>query len=65
MIINVYYGDLPDEIVEYLSKNIIIQLNRGEAIKLEDDGLTITFKNNKKNKFLIYTIRKVFLAILA
>jgi len=42
---------------------MVIQLNRGEAIKLEND-LTISVKNDKKYRFLIFTIRKVFLAML-
>lgn len=43
---------------------MIVQLNRGQAIKLEDDGITITVKRDKKKHFLIFTIRKVFLAFL-
>lgn len=43
---------------------MIIQLNRGEAIKLEDDGISITVKRDKKSNFLIFTIRKLFLAFL-
>lgn len=42
---------------------MVIQLNRGEATKLEKD-LTITVKNDKKYRFLIFTVRKVFLAML-
>lgn len=33
-------------------------------MRLEDDGLNITVKRNKKAKFLIFTIRKVFLAFI-
>jgi hypothetical protein len=50
--------------VEHLKTSILVQLNRGEAIKLEDDGISITTKNDKKSKFLIFTLRKVFLAFL-
>jgi hypothetical protein len=64
LIINVKYGDLPEEIVEKLEKGIIIQLNRGEAMQLADDGLNITFKRNYKAEFLTFTIRKVFLAFM-
>lgn len=64
IIINIFYGDIPEEIVEHLKTSILVQLNRGEAIKLEDDGISITTKNDKKSKFLIFTLRKVFLAFL-
>lgn len=44
LIINVCFEGLPEEIVKKLESSIIIQLNRGEAIKLEEDGITITVK---------------------
>ncbi len=64
MIINVCFEGIPEEIVKKLENSIIIQLNRGEAIKLEDDGITITVKRDKKANFLIFTIRKLFLSSL-
>jgi hypothetical protein len=64
MIINIGYEGLPEEIIQRLESSIIIQLNRGEAIKLEDDGISITVKRDKKSNFLIFTIRKLFLAFL-
>ncbi len=39
-------------------------MNRGDVIALADDGLNITVKRNQKAKFLIFTIRKVFLAFM-
>lgn len=39
-------------------------MNRGEAMLLADDGITITVKRDKKARFIIFTIRKVFLAFL-
>jgi hypothetical protein len=64
IIINVFHEGVPEEVVDRLENSMIVQLNRGEAIKLEDDGITITVKRDKKKHFLIFTIRKVFLAFL-
>ena len=64
LIVNVCFEGLPEEIIKKLESAIIIQQNRGEAIKLEDDGITITVKRDKKSHFLIFTIRKLFLAFL-
>lgn len=36
----------------------------GDIMILADDGLNITLKRNEKAKFLIFTIRKVFLAFM-
>lgn len=64
LIINILYGDIPEEIINKLESSIIVQLNRGEVMLLADDGLTIACKRNKKAKLLIFTIRKVFLAFM-
>jgi len=64
LIINIFFGDIPEEILKKLENSIVVQLNRGEAMFLADDGITITFKRDKKAKFLIFTIRKVFLGFL-
>ena len=46
LIVNVKYGDLPEEIVKKLENSIILQLNCGEAMLLTHDGISISLKRN-------------------
>lgn len=64
LIINVFFGDIPEEIIKKLEDSIVVQLNRGESMFLADDGISVTVKRDKKARFLIFTIRKVFLGFL-
>lgn len=45
---------------------MIVQMNRGDAMRLkdDDDDLTITMKRDNKKKFIVFTIRRIFLAAL-
>ena len=47
-----------------MSNSILVQLNRGDTFKLQADDVEIKLKRDKKSKFLVFTIRKVFLALL-
>jgi hypothetical protein len=62
LLIYIKYGDIPEEIVNKMENSIILQLNRGEAMLLAEDGLTITLKKHPKDKFMVFTIRRIFLA---
>ena len=44
MIVTVFYEGLPEEVVKVLENSIIIQLNKGEPVKLEEDGKMTSMK---------------------
>jgi len=62
MIFNIFHGDIPEEIVEHLKSNILLQFNRGDPLKVIPDDVSITLKLDKKSKFLSFTIRRLFMA---
>lgn len=64
LIISISYADLPEELIAKLENSVVLQLNRGEPMILADDGLNITCKRNEKARFLVFTLRKVFLALM-
>ena len=55
--LTVFYGDLHEEIVELIRKKAVLEVNRGDPIKLED-SLFITTRRNPTEKTLSFTIRK-------
>jgi hypothetical protein len=46
VLFNVYYGNLPNFLIDQLENSIVVQMNRGEAFKLEDDGIVIKLKKD-------------------
>jgi len=54
--IGIFYGNLPDEIVEHLKENILLKFNGGEVSKVIPDDMVITLKPDKWNHFLFFEI---------
>ena len=59
IMITIFYGSLDAEIVEILKKKAVIEVGRADPIRLEE-CLFISFRENKTEKTLNYTIRKSF-----
>ena len=57
--LTIFYGDLHDEVVELIKKKAVLEVSRGDPVKLED-SLFITTRQNRTEKTLSFTIRKAF-----